>query len=67
MRVVGPKPAKLNPGEKRYALRIVEERRTNARDAKWDRPTEEGGLAILPALDPRRIKAENNPVYSRYN
>lgn len=36
MCMVNPKPVKLNPGEKRYAFKIVEEQRTNTKDAKWE-------------------------------
>jgi hypothetical protein len=35
--MVNPKPVKLNPGEKRYAFKIVEEQRMyTTRDAKWE-------------------------------
>lgn len=36
MCMIKPEPVKLEPGEKRYAFKIVEEQRMNTRDTKWE-------------------------------
>lgn len=33
--MINPEPVKLNPGEKRYAFKIVEEQKTITKDIKW--------------------------------
>ena len=35
MCMINPEPVKLNPGEKRYAFKIVEEQKTITKDIKW--------------------------------